>query len=453
MKNSPFLEFTLPSKVLMFFALTGGVHAQLPANPNHHHYGLDRSNFKSEEPGSESENRTAFLSSQNVYFNASISAGVRYDDNIFLDESNEVEDVIWSVTPSFVLNNGGVDSAEHTLELRYTPSFQFYTDNTDRNTIDQFVGLYYGLNLAKTRVRASLSFSDTSGSNRFVGGTVDETFLDTRITVNHILSEKTRIDMSAGTRISIFDDSTLIDNDQSSLNVGLAYAYSPKLELGVDVGYTNDSVDRGLDQEAVDVGISTTYIYSPKTRITGRVGYAIRSFDDGFSDLTEPTWSLSATHEATAKTRIYGRVGQELKSFNSGIADSTDITWELGGVHRISDFITVNGSVYRASNPALNIEDAGFVATGVKLALNYQFSALASLGVSGAYENDDYFETGANAVDLDNDYYVFELNLNRTFSNGLILAAFTRWQEQTSNEIDNDFSNFTFGLNARYNLW
>ena len=62
------------------------------------------------------------------HFHFSMTGGVRYDSNIYLTHTDEVSDVIFSVSPTFEYHSGEPGTAQNTVVITYTPSFNVYAE-------------------------------------------------------------------------------------------------------------------------------------------------------------------------------------------------------------------------------------------------------------------------------------------------------------------------------------
>ncbi len=95
-----------------------------------------------------------------------ISVNETYDDNIYLRKTDKTSDFITAVTPSLTLTLLN----EHTkLALSYAPSFVWYADQTENDTIrhvasanwDQKLSQYLSLNLTDSYIKSEDPLEDT----------------------------------------------------------------------------------------------------------------------------------------------------------------------------------------------------------------------------------------------------------------------------------------------------
>ena len=76
----------------------------------------------------------------------SVSVGELYDDNIYLDSTDEKSDYITTVTPGLNLN---VLSEHSQLELAYAPTFVWYAEEDQNNTVRHLGSVTYGQDLSQ----------------------------------------------------------------------------------------------------------------------------------------------------------------------------------------------------------------------------------------------------------------------------------------------------------------
>lgn len=93
--------------------------------------------------------------SQVLTLTPSITIGERYDDNIFQDETNEVDDFITTISPAIQLRY--IPRPESTLTFEYQPAFEIFADNSDENHVSHRLSLSIVSPLSR---RFSLEASD-----------------------------------------------------------------------------------------------------------------------------------------------------------------------------------------------------------------------------------------------------------------------------------------------------
>lgn len=377
--------------------------------------------FNTPQPGLDAPitRTTADAESWKDRLHFSLSSSVRYDDNIYLTSMNEVSDVIFSVSPTLRFNSAEEGSATNTLSITYTPSFRVYADNSERNTVDHSLGIRLGKTMPKTQIGFDVTYAKSTGSDRFVSGTIDRDSLRVGVSLSRILTGKTRLDVGAHYNVDSFGSNALFGDESYGVNAALMYQATGKISVGPYMSYDISNMDQGSrDQDSIGYGLRFQYEVSGKTAITGSLGYSNRSFSGAGAsgDYSSSSWGIGVSHALSAKTNI-------------------------------------RASIYRKAKASYNFADSGYLSTGASLSAVYQQSVRLSHYATISYENDDYFKASPAGVLLDNDYYSITLGSRYRLENGLTLGANVTYRDNTASESLNDFSNFSFGINASYNFW
>lgn len=356
-------------------------------------------------------------------FHISLDAGVKYDNNIYLTDDNEESDVIFSISPILSFATAEPGTAASIFSFNYTPTARFYVDNSERDTVDHSLRLKFDQRLAKTQIGFELGYDKTSGSDRFVSGTIDRDAFHSAVSVSHILSGKTRLDFGAFYDIDDFDNSDLFDRKSYGGDIAVLYQATGKIALGPYFGYGRTTLNSGnVDQEYYEFGLRSEYEVSGKTAVSASIGGNVRSFDgsDGSGDESFFAWEAGISHELTAKTNL-------------------------------------RASVYRNAKASYNFANSGYIATGLAVTASYAYSDRLSYYGTLSYEHNDYFRAASNGVNFDNNYYALRIGSRYRATDQLIVSAEAEYRENDSNSNANsqlnDFDNFLFSLNATYHFW
>jgi len=351
----------------------------------------------------------------------SISGGIRYDNNVYLTHKDKVDDVIFTVSPTLMLRSAESGTALNTFSLTYTPSFNFYASETDRNSIGQYLSFRWDKQMRRSRFGLNLGYSFSSGSDRFVSGTVDRSTVRLGMTYNYLLTGKTSLALSFNTDIDAFKSNDLYDVGAYSFRVSLPYQWTGKTSIGPSFGYSYTNVSAGSPNSSTyDLGVTMTYQVSGKTTVTGNIGYNLQSYSGG-----------------------------------NAARDRHSLSWRFAGNYQVSGKTSVSGSIYNSPKASYNFPDSGYMATGLALQASHQLSGRTSLYTMVSLENNDYFETAntAQATTINNVYYSLTFGGRYQLDNGISLGANMTWRANVADEAINDFNGFTLGLNASYNFW
>jgi len=352
-------------------------------------------------------------------FHFSLAGGVRYDDNIFLSNSNQEDDLIISVSPTLSVRSGAEGTAQNSYSLSYTPSFLFFTDHSDQNTIDHRASFRFTKQLPKSKIAFVLDYTDTNGSDRFVSGQVARTRWNASLNYNYLMTEKTRLDLTATTDIDTFKQSGLHDRRNYAIRGSVLYQLTGKTSIGPSFRYGYTDITGSNNQDAYELGLKAEYQATGKTALTGTLGYNVRSFDGSntASNQNDISWAIGARYAATAKTSL-------------------------------------RALFYREPRISYNFQNSGYMATGLSLQASHTLTPRINLYGVISYEDDSYYRTDKNmGVNFDHDYFTATMGANYQMANGFTVGGNMTWRSNSSENSFNEYDSFSCGLNASYNFW
>lgn len=225
-----------------------------------------------------------------------------YDDNIFATRSDEEDDFVTHVTPSFLLRS---DWQRHGLSFDAGGDFAFYDDNGDENTQDAWVGADGHLDLAEDTVlfggaRYAREHEDRASPDD-VNGDEPTRYYETE----GYLGLEQRIDRWSfrlgGTvdRLDFRDVSALVgeldndDRDRTMTTGGLRVGYrlGDRIELFGQAAWDGRSYDRsrddfGFDRDSDGVRLLAGLAFAPRADlwIAAFGGYLGQDYDDPLLD-------------------------------------------------------------------------------------------------------------------------------------------------------------------------
>jgi hypothetical protein len=233
----------------------------------------------------------------------SLSVNETYDDNIFLTNTNKVSDYITVTTPGIAMSL----LREHTnLRLNYTPSFVWYGDRTDLDTIRHSAGLSFGQDLAQ-RLRFDLTdtylqsedplqdVQDVQGLRR----TRNEYWTNSGLaSLGYIFGTENKVSVSYGHNYIKNDEVTLDNSEVQNPYANLAYWFDVKNGVELMYSYTDGHFWRGDNLPASDdytahaPGIRYIRRFTPNSK--AYVGYNYATYD--FAGRLEQDFSV---HDGT----------------------------------------------------------------------------------------------------------------------------------------------------------
>lgn len=349
------------------------------------------------------------------YFSFGVDVQAQYNNNIFLTDTEEEEDFIYSVSLPLELSNS--KNAENQWSLSYIPKFNFYADNSDQDDADQLVKGGWRREFAKTSVRLGLEWSRTDGANRFSSGSIQSDDFSGDLNIGYQHSGKSRFDFDMGVSTNAFDSNGLNDRQRYNARVSWQYQLTGKIELGPFVGYehTDTAGTSNPTQDAVSFGVRGSYRAFQKTTFIGYAGAEYRVFDgDNLGDKVSPTFEFGLQHQLTGKTSLTGML-----------------------YHNIRPSYSENGQSYSA--------------TGVNVSASYRVTNRINARAGVSYEHDNYFGTSSAAVgNFDSDYVTFSIGGTYDTHLGVTIGSGIRYSLNDSETDTRDFDNFIFDVSARY---
>lgn len=347
-------------------------------------------------------------------FSAAVRGSMRFDDNLFLTDSNEEEDTVIAVTPTLQLAND--EDSQNTWAIAYAPSIISYLDNSDLNSINHALDFKLGKRLPKTQIDFSASYAEVSGSDRFVSGQIDKTTYGASLDLSHELTGKTRLDATLSYDKSDYETGSLFDLEQYKLLVSWQYQYSGKISVGPYVSYEDTEVDTQPDHEALGFGVKFDYQMTGKTAMIGKLGYESRSFSGPMAG-----------------------------------SDQNALVYELGLNHDYSGKTNLKMMLYRRSNASYSIASNGYEATGLYFAGTYDMTDRITLKSKMVYEHDAYYSTSTgSAASLDSDYYEFNFGADYDFTDQCTFGVNLIWRSNDSETNSSDFDNMALELFSTY---
>lgn len=349
------------------------------------------------------------------YFSVGVDVRAEYNDNIFLTDALEEEDFIFSVSVPLELANE--QTAKNHWSLSYTPKFNYYTDNSDQDSVEHSVDAGWQRVLAKTIFDLGLGYKKTDGADRFASGSIERDTYRSNLRISHQYSGKSRYDLDLGFVVDDFASDELFDRERYNARLSWQYQLTGKLQVGPYVGYEHVDIDNANNptQDAISFGVRGNYQAFQKTTLIGYIGAEYREFDgDGRNDKTSPTFEFGAQHQLTGKISLTGLLYHNIRASYSDVGQS-------------------------------------YTATGVNLLASYAATARISARASVSYEHDNYFGTSSAAAgDLDSDYVTLFLGGDYVTDLGFTLGSGVKYSTNDSETNSRDFDNFIFSVDARY---
>lgn len=355
-----------------------------------------------------------------------------YDDNIFLSETDRVDDYYFAIEPGLTLGYGDiVERQENYIRLDYAPSIFLFADHSDSNavqhlirlegqhrfarltvTFSQDVQILEGTNLTSTGVGAGNGAPPTL--NLDAGG---ETAINVYTSIANFaydLSGKTFL--SGGVQYHIWDyENGLISSSDFSGNLFFNYNYSPKLVVGIGGTAGYNWVDSpSPDQTFEQVNVRLTYQLTGKISLNASAGVEFRQFEDNDNDHVSPVYEIGATYQPFDGT-----------------------TLSLRGSRR-----TMNSAVFAEQD---------YAATSIVFGARQRLFQRIFLGLTLGYENSEYFSTvDFVGADRSDNYYFVQPAIDVMVTRWMTVGAYYLHRENDSSVSGFSFRDNQVGIRASF---
>jgi hypothetical protein len=353
--------------------------------------------------------RAAIELSDGIKVIPSVTAGVQFNDNLFLSPNNETDETMWILSPGVAITSG--EGAVNSTRFSYSEQFQFYSDNNDLNTSLSLVDLVSkyddgkmkidlkawlhqanqasrGLpsavlinrDLIHAEVNDEVEWSDKSSV--LVGLGYDNTnykpasYRDSQwfeVPVKYYYKYQPKLDFSAGVRYrsNKISGASGADSSEVFYSVGARGEITPKLVGEVSVGYITFDPDAGKSQSSIGLDSNLTFSLTPKTslNLTASNRYGYGAFGDSYRI---STISGGFDTALTNDFHLAGSLGYTKYDYNFTIRQDDFWTGQLSATYDISHSLSVNGTYSYANNDS-DLPVATFKNNILALSATFQF--------------------------------------------------------------------------------
>ncbi|MGH8046384.1 MAG: outer membrane beta-barrel protein, partial [Chthoniobacterales bacterium] len=339
-------------------------------------------------------------------------------------EDDTESDLIASFLPTFMVGMGDFHSkSEDYFSLEYQPYFNFYTDHSYLNRVNQNLEVDGQATFSRYSTSLLLNYINTDQPNAVQNGRSSYQTLNATWQNSYYLTAKVFLRLILGLNNQSYENG---DEYQTySVSPLLGYDITQKLTLtfGPSAGISyigssenENSSDSTQNFQGVNLGI--VYNYSDKLQFDSTLGIQSRQYNgvnqSGASNFTTPVFNISASYAATAKTSFVLQLLRDVQ---------------------LSDLL--QGQTYTNSQVIFTVSHTFSPHFSASMDLNYQY-----LQYQGSSTNDH--------VDK---YAQFVPRLTYTFwREQCRLSAYYRWQERTSTLQNSNYSVNAYGLQFSYDF-
>ena len=344
-------------------------------------------------------------------FNASVSAGFQYDDNLTLQESGNLGSGYFVVAPTVGVKYGPMSSGL-SFSLQYTPSFEWYLEDDVGNAVNHNVGATFNWEHGPLRLFGGVTFTSAEGA-----------------------------DVDAGERIA---------RDAAAGSLGLSYDYSDKTTFGLTYGTTlfNPEEDKYVGSNRQIAGAFVDYDVTGKTTLGLGGEYEFQEVEKG-SDSNAYRFLLRLKWAATSKLTVNAVAGPEIREYTEGDS-GLEAYWRLGIDYNFIDTgkTKLSFDVYRNQESSVALVGQAYTATGVVGTFTYNPSSRLQLSAAAGYEFADYTGTSSSIIaDRQDHLYFIRPAIAWSFSSRTSLSVFYQFTQNSSSGVgEASFERNSYGV-------
>lgn len=353
-----------------------------------------------------------------------------YDDNINVSHDNRISDFVTSIEPGLMLGFGDIEARqENYLQFVYAPSIFLYADHDEANAVQHLVHLEGQYHFSRLTLNLSQDVQILDGANVDIA------------THSGPLTDQVNIDVGGRTRVNIF-----------TTQLAAAYYLSGKVFLSSEVGLSIYDYNTLLSSRSGSAGLFLNYVYSPKMTI-GFGGSAGHSWvDEPSPDQDFQQFSVRAKYQLSDKVDLNASAGAEFREFQGNGRDTyISPVFDLGLNWKPFDGTSIGVTASRRTTSSAALAGQDYTSTSFGVSIRQRFLRRFTLGLTGGYQNSDYFSTVSNAGSARNDdYFYVQPSIDATVTRFWSVGAYYLRRENSS--ASNSFSFYDNQVGLRSSL-
>jgi hypothetical protein len=343
-----------------------------------------------------------------------LTAGATYDDNITLTTTNKLSDWIWTVTPRLAaVADNTMDGYGTLLTIDYSPSFLFFTQHSDNDTIDHHASLAGSWVMSKLSLGLRQRFDQTTAGSIEVGERLRQRQYNTELTTRYKLGEKTSIELNP--RLTISETENLI-------------------------GYTEWAADAFLNRQLT-------------SKIIGSFGGSGGYIDtDGSPIQTYERALARLTYALTGKVELNATGGVEWRDYHNGSSTVIPV-FGLGAAYHPFEGTTITLEGHRRDEISGLLTNQDYTATTVALGLRQRVMDRLHVSFTGSYENRDYHATNTGvATPRRDDFYLLRSEVELSLVRHFTVNVFYQYERDDSSDSTRRFADNQVGVQGTWKL-
>ena len=360
-----------------------------------------------------------------------LEARVTYDDNIFIQKHNRVEDFIFTLSPGLAIGiwdaekrrtdgfldrqdaAGGIDKGRGSyFVIDYTAILLGFAKTDSQNAFDQDVRLDARLQGARWSLGGGVRYESKSETNTDAGTRIRRKTLSAEVVASWRASEKTAIDASATVRAN--DPEDYVRSTAWRIESYASYECTPLVRAGLGAAFGGVAVEGGPDDVFGRILARASYQFSEKLDFEAHGGVEFRQSGGRAGDRVNPIFTVLAGYKPSEGTRL------GLEAFRS-----------------------VETSEFRPGE--------SYERTGVAASFRRALRAGVHFQLDGGYQQSDYTGLASEAGRRDRFFFV-RPGLLYNFADWGNAGLTYEWRQNDSNRTNSTFNNnqVSFQVNLVY---
>ena len=359
-----------------------------------------------------------------------LEVSVTFDDNIFIQPENEVEDFIFTLAPGVALGiwdaekrrtdgfldrqdaAGGIDKGRGSyFVLDCTAILLGFAKTDSQNAFDRDARFEARWQAERWTLGGGVHYESKSETNTDIGTRIRRKTVSAEVVASYRISEKTALDASVSFRAN--DPEDFVRSTGWKVESSASYEWSPLLRAGLSAAFGGVAVEGGADDVFERILARAVYAYSEKLEVEVRGGVEFRQSGGAAGDRVNPIFSVLLGYQPAAGTRIGLEAFRSVETSEFRPEESyerTGVTASFRRAIRPGFHLQLDGG-YRQSGYAGRAEEAGrrdcyfFVRPG----LLYHFADWGNAGLSYEYRSND---SNRPVSSFDNNQIIFQVNIS-----------------------------------------
>lgn len=359
-----------------------------------------------------------------------LEARVTYDDNIFIQPENAVEDFIFTLAPGVAIGiwdsekrrtdgfldrqdpAGGIDKGRGSyFVIDCTAILLGFAKTDSQNAFDQDARLDARLQGARWSLGGGVRYESKSETNTDIGTRIRRKTVSAEVVASYRVSDKTTLDTGVYFRAN--DPEDYVRTTGWKVESSASYEWSPLVRVGLSAAFGGVAIKGGADDIFERILARAAYRYSEKLEVGVQGGVEFRQSDGHAGDRVNPIFSVLIGYEPSAETHVGLEAFRSVETSEFRPEESyerTGITASFRRAIRAGIHLQLDGG-YRQSDYSGLAEEAGrrdryfFVRPG----LLWNFADWGNAGLAYEFRSND---SNRPASSFNNNQIIFQVNIS-----------------------------------------